>query len=128
MKQGKVCETHQEFSPDGVCRWCPTPPSEAPATYLGMTIPPLAHPVAGLLPAWPLPDPNIGPPPLPVASCKHDGALLDFSGTISCAACGKILGVQSVSVPPFVPILPALHYWDCACLKTGQAACNCGCA
>lgn len=93
MKQGKVCEKHQEFSPDGECRWC-EPPAPAKMTFLGMPISPMSVEDftvgGGPFQIVSYPDPNIGPPRLPL-SCKHDGALLDFGGVISCSACGKVL-------------------------------------
>lgn len=63
MKRGKVCAIHEEFSPDGECRWCEPPPSVALTAM----------------------------PPLPILNCAHDGVLFDFNGITSCAACGKIL-------------------------------------
>jgi hypothetical protein len=97
MKRGSVCSVHNEFSPDGVCRWCPTPPSEA---FLALAEKlEVVDFTTGGGPLQIVYGPLQQQSPLPVASCKHDGVLLDYCGTTSCAACGKVLSVVTVPTP-----------------------------
>jgi hypothetical protein len=105
MKLGKVCEKHQEFSPDGVCRWCPTPPSEA-FLALAEKLEVVDFTMGG--PPW-SPPPLQQQSPLPVASCKHDGVLYMYGTTTSCAACGKVLSNPT----PARTVLSATHYTLC---------------
>jgi hypothetical protein len=91
MKLGKVCETHNEFAPDGVCRWCPTPPLRSLVWDVGEVVDFTTG--GGSSPS------PIVYGPLQVASCKHDGVLLDYCGTTSCAACGKVLSVVTAPTP-----------------------------
>jgi hypothetical protein len=112
MKRGSVCSVHNEFSPDGECRWCPTPPLRSLVWDVGEVVDFTTG--GGSSPSPIVYGPLQQQSPLPVASCKHDGALLDFSGTISCAACGKVISA------------PIAHDWTCpAGWNPSGAPCDC---